>query len=163
MARLQASVVSLLWLASTVLTSVHIHAGRSGAAQVTLAVSVVALLVAGPAQKETTRMSKPNKKTYRLSQIRESTANKRGSAIEIETEDGQTFELPTPGFWPDEATELMGKGREVELAGILLGGPEEYARFKAAGGRAGDVAMAMEAYGADQGATTGESSASSDS
>lgn len=163
MARLQASVATLLWVAATVLTSIHISAGRAGAAQTTLAVSLGALMLASLITEKETRMSKPNKKTYRLSQIRESTANKRGSAIDIETDDGQTFNLPTPGFWPDEATELMGKGREVELATILLGGPEEYARFKAAGGRAGDVAMALEAYGADQGATTGESSASSDS
>lgn len=108
-------------------------------------------------------MSQPNKRRYRLAEIREGVANKRGREIELETDDGATYTIPTPGFWDDAATDLMGKGREVELATVLLGGPERYAAFKASGGRAGDVAMALEAYGADQGATAGESSASSGS
>ncbi|MEV0608130.1 hypothetical protein AB0I61_17365 [Polymorphospora rubra] len=108
-------------------------------------------------------MSKPSKRRFRLSVVREGAAKRRGSTIEIETDDGQVFSMPAPGFWDDPIAELMGKGKEVELATALLGGPDEYARFRASGGRAQDIALTIAAFSEDQGVNEGESSASSSS
>ncbi len=106
-------------------------------------------------------MSKPNKRRFKLSQIRQQVADERGgSTIDIETDDGQVYSMPAPGFWDDEVTELLSSNDNIKLAEALLGGPENYARFKASGGRAQDVALVMTAYGKDQGSTEGESSAS---
>lgn len=57
------------------------------------------------------------------------------SSIEIETED-ETFLIPAPELWSDDLLELAKGGREtnLELCVALLGGEENYARFKKAGG-----------------------------
>lgn len=145
------------------ITYAHLTAGRTGAALLAGTATVGAWLVVRYEQGDLTRMSKPNKRRFRLSEIRETQARKTGSEIEIETDDGSVFVIPAPGFWPDEATELMGQNKEIALATALLGGAEEYARFKQAGGRSNDVALAISAFAADQGVTEGESSASSGS
>jgi len=109
-------------------------------------------------------MSKPNRKRFRLAEIRQTHAEKNGGdEILIEAPDGGEFTIPAPGFWPDEATALLGQNRDVALATILLGGPERYTQYKNAGGRAQDVALILAAHAEDQGVTEGESGASSDS
>jgi hypothetical protein len=159
------TVLRLLAVVCLAITFIHLLDGNPHGATVTLLAFVLAEVVAAQRFQEMTRiMSKPNKSRFKLSQIRESQANRTGSAIEVETDDGQVFEVPTPHFWPDEASQLIGKGRDVELATMLLGGEESYAKFKAAGGRAADLGIVLTAYAKDQGiGTPGESGASSDS
>ncbi len=109
-----------------------------------------------------TRMSKPNKKRFKLDTLRANAAEKRGGAsIEIEAGDGQVFSFPTPAFWSDEQLAVSTERDVVKLATVLLGGEDEYAKFRAAGGQASDIALAMSEFSEAQGATAGESPASS--
>ncbi len=110
-----------------------------------------------------TRMSKPNKRRFKLSEVRTQQAQKRGgSTIDFETDNGDTFSIPAPGFWTDDQAALIGNADTVKLATALLGGEDNYARFKAAGGQSQDISLVMAAYADAQGANSeGESSASS--
>jgi hypothetical protein len=105
------------------------------------------------------RMSKPNRKRFKLSEIRQQAAETTGDVFEIETDDGQLFEVPAPGFWEDDIKALFAANRDVDGVKALLG-PREYLKFRAAGGRADDVALALRAFAKEQGVEVGESSAS---
>lgn len=107
-------------------------------------------------------MSKPNRRRFKLAELRQKQADKSGDVIEIETPGGDVFELPALGFWPDEAKEAMADNRDVECVKRLLG-PKEYLKFRQAGGRADDVALVLRAVAAEQGLDLGESQASSSS
>ena len=108
-------------------------------------------------------MSSPNRKRFKLQTIRNRQANEKGDAFEIEADNGEVFTVPAPGFWPDEVKDLFAEGKEVAAVKALMGA-REYLRFRAAGGRADDVALAMKAFAKDeQGVEVGESSASSSS
>lgn len=152
-----------LCVVAGIVTYTHMAHGNDAGAALSLVACAGAGVLAWAENRRPATMSKPNRKRFRLSQIREAQANKTGRIIEVETDDGQVYEIDAPGFWADEATELMGKGREVDLATVLLGGKEKYAAFKASGGRAQDVALAISAFQDDQGVTEGESGASSGS
>jgi hypothetical protein len=104
-------------------------------------------------------MSKPNRKRFKLQELRQRHAEQVGDSIEIECEGGEVFAFPAPGFWPDDAKEHFGNNRDVEGVKALLGG-RDYLRFRQAGGRADDVALALKQFAADEGITVGESSAS---
>lgn len=56
-------------------------------------------------------------------------------AIDVETDDGQTFRIPPPELWPDAVGKLVKEGDMVGLGEALLG-PDGYERFVAAGGSA---------------------------
>lgn len=97
---------------------------------------------------------------FKLQELRQQHAEKVGDIIEIETDSGEVFEFPAPGFWPDEAKDSFRENNDVDGVRKLLG-PARYLDFKAAGGRADDVALALKAFAAEQGLSTpGESSAS---
>jgi hypothetical protein len=104
-------------------------------------------------------MSKPNRARFRLAELRQQQAEKTGDTITIEIDDETSFAFPAPGFWPDEAKEAFAANNDVAGVKALLG-QREYLRFREAGGRADDVALALKAYTAEQGSTVGESSAS---
>lgn len=107
-------------------------------------------------------MSKPNRRRFKLEQIRQTERERTGDAFEIETDSGEMFEIPAPGFWPDEAKEHFAAGNDVAGAKALMG-PRRYLQFREAGGQASDILLALRAFSADQGVELGESSASSDS
>lgn len=94
-------------------------------------------------------MSKPNKKRYKLSEVRVTAEQKRDSSVEFEF-GGKEFSFPAPGFWPDEVYEAVKTESTVVMAQALLG--DQYEAFRAVGGRADDIALLMEAYAEDQGA-----------
>ncbi len=94
-------------------------------------------------------MSKPSKKRYRLSEIRQNAETKKGSVIEFDAPNGQEFSIPAPGFWPDEVYDSVNATDTVAMAKALLG--ERYEDFRASGGRADDIALLIEAWSADQG------------
>lgn len=96
---------------------------------------------------------------FKLQELRQQQAEKVGDVIEIEVESGEVFEFPAPGFWPDEAKESFGANNDVDGVRKLLG-QKRYLEFRAAGGRADDVALALKAFAAEQGMSVGESSAS---
>jgi hypothetical protein len=165
----RAEVLAARWLAAIagLTTYIHAQAGRDSAAGLALLATIAALALLWLGSRgQRPAMSKPNKRRFKLETVRQVQADKRGSEIEIEVGEGEgarTFVMPAPGFWPDEAVALMGKGEEVKLAQALLGGTEQYASFVEAGGRAQDVALVISAYADEQGASTGESTASSSS
>lgn len=69
---------------------------------------------------------------------------------------GQTFHVDDPQLWPDD----LVKQDLVGQATAVLGGPERYAEFVAAGGRARMLQVIIEK---DMGLTVPESVASSSS
>lgn len=82
-------------------------------------------------------------------------------AIDIETDDGQTFRVPPPEVWPDDVQKFV-KGEEKDIVGLskAILGNDRYAAFCAAGGSAALLnAIFAEYHGAD----VGESPASSSS
>lgn len=109
-------------------------------------------------REEDPRMSK-GRARFKLTELRQQAAEKSGDTIEIETDDGTVFEFPAPGFWPDDAKEAFAAQNDVNGVRVLLG-PREYLRFRDAGGRADDVALALKAFAKEQGIELGESSAS---
>lgn len=109
-------------------------------------------------RREDPRMSK-GRARFKLAELRQNAAETSGDAIEIETDDGTVFELPAPGFWDDGAKEAFAANNDVAGVKALMG-PREYVRFRQAGGRADDVALALRAYAKEQGLSLGESSAS---
>lgn len=63
------------------------------------------------------------------------------------------FEIPAPGFWPDElkiAAQEAGDD-DVEFARVLLG--ENWDRFLDAGGRSDDVTLLFQRFAKEQGVT----------
>lgn len=107
-------------------------------------------------------MSSPNRRRFKLAELRQKESERTGDAFEIETDSGETFEIAAPGFWPDAVKEHIAAGNDVKAAQVLLG-QQRYLQFREAGGRASDVLLALRAFADDQGVELGESSASSSS
>lgn len=107
-------------------------------------------------------MSKPNRQRFKLETIRQQERDRTGDAFEIEANNGEVFEVPAPGFWPDEVKAAIASGDDLTAAKKLLG-ERRYLEFRQAGGQASDVLLALKAFAANQGTELGESSASSDS
>lgn len=103
----------------------------------------------------------PKRKPTRV-RLTDYKAKKRDEgAIEIEADDGSVFRVDPPLVWSDETLALsQDRTKVVELATSLLGGPEEYERFLAAGGSA---ALLSGILAEEHGADVGESAASSSS
>lgn len=104
-------------------------------------------------------MSKPNRARFKLAELRQREADRRGDAIELETDDGTVFTFPAPGFWDDDAKEAFTSNNDVAGVRALLG-PRDYLKFREAGGRADDVALALREFAKEQGIDLGESSGS---
>lgn len=81
-------------------------------------------------------------------------------AIEIELDNGSIIRIPPPEIWPDEALQASANQDPFALAVALVGGPDKYEEFRAAGGNAAIVAKLIEER---HGVDVGESSASSSS
>lgn len=107
-------------------------------------------------------MSKPNRRRFKLAELRQRETDKTGDAFEIETDSGEVFEIPAPGFWDDNVKESIAAGNDVAAAKALFG-PRRYLQFRDSGGRAADVLLALKAFAADQGTDLGNSSDSSES
>jgi hypothetical protein len=76
-------------------------------------------------------------------------------AIVIETDDGQSFRVPTPEMWDDDV--FASGGSPLDEAKAIMG-EEEYARFREAGGRATLITHLIKEH--MQGMSAGESGAS---
>lgn len=88
-------------------------------------------------------------KTVVLAEFKAKQADEK--AIHIETPD-ETFTVLPPTCWPDDFVEIAKRDDRVEIATAILGGPEVYERFVAAGGTAALLLGIMEdAMGAELG------------
>lgn len=71
---------------------------------------------------------------------------------------GETFSLPAPTAWPDDAFAAANSGDPVTASRLILG-DEEYARFTAAGGNSLFLQRLVEKlHGAPMGESAGSSS-----
>jgi hypothetical protein len=100
-------------------------------------------------------MSKPNRKVLRLSTLRQEAEKRETVTIEFEGVDGETYTIPGPAFWPDEAHDAAARNAVADLGRSLLG--DQYDKFVAGGGRSADLALVVEAYADEQGVSLGES------
>lgn len=87
-------------------------------------------------------MSKPNKKRYVMSQVREQFSEAVGGEdIEVELSNGEVLTFPHPLFADDEwATRVDEAESNRDKAHAILGN-EQYDKFVAAGHQDADVAL----------------------
>lgn len=104
-------------------------------------------------------MTKPNKSRLKIETLRAPIIE--ASPNILFSVGGENFELPPVELWPDEALEQLPTGTSqpdirsiVGIAKAVLG--PDYERFKAAGGRAMDVFLVLDAFATQQGVTPGE-------
>lgn len=149
----------LLWAIEAIIAEMQFAAGDPEGAEGAFVVSVAAAglalyhYVTGDP-----RMSK-GRARFKLAELRQRQAEQAGDVVEIETDDGTVFEVPAPGFWPDQAKEHFSNNNDVAGVKALLG-PVKYLDFRQRGGRADDVALALREFAREQGLSVGESSAS---
>jgi hypothetical protein len=87
-------------------------------------------------------MSKPNKKRYKLSEVKQQYVDAVGGEdVEFELDNGEVLTFPHPLFAPDEwATAVDAAESNAEKARAILGA-EQYEAFRAAGHADADVAL----------------------
>lgn len=79
-------------------------------------------------------------------------------SVYIDLPDGTFVRIPPPALWPDDVQLLAEAGKNIEVVTALVGGPEEYSRFVAAGGSAAmALAILQDELGADLGKSSGSS------
>jgi hypothetical protein len=97
-------------------------------------------------------MSKPNAKKYNLLQVQNHEAERRGgSTIKFDI-GGQDFEIPAPGFFPDELKRAAGD--DDKFLSLALG--DDLKRFQESGGTSDMIGLLFQAYARDQGTSLGE-------
>jgi hypothetical protein len=101
-------------------------------------------------------VGKHSSKRFSVAAVRNAEAQRLGlDTLELETEDGQVFSFPAPGFWPDEAKKSIKANDDIGCARALLGAAK-YQQFVLSGGRADDVLLALKAFAEDQGIDLGK-------
>lgn len=149
----------LVWAIEAVVAEMQFAAGYPEGAEAAFVISVAAAgLALHHYVQGDPRMSK-GRARFKLAELRQRQAEQAGDVVEIETDDGTVFEVPAPGFWPDQAKEHFANNNDVAGVKALLG-PVKYLDFRQRGGRADDVALALKEFAREQGLTMGESSAS---
>jgi hypothetical protein len=91
-------------------------------------------------------MSKPGKARFKLDALRQQATESLGvePGYIIELDDGTEINIPNPLFVDDDLQErLEDADSTIELAKAVLG-EETYAKFREAGGRANDIALAWQ-------------------
>ncbi|WP_037888314.1 hypothetical protein [Streptomyces sp. Tu 6176] len=87
-------------------------------------------------------MSKPNKKRYVMSQVRQQyTEAVGGDQVEVELSDGQVLTFPHPLFAEDEWSEAVDAAENNHDKAVAILGAEQYEKFRAAGHADADVAL----------------------
>ncbi len=85
-------------------------------------------------------MSKPNKKRYKLAEVRAQYAEAvGGDEVEFEGPGGEVYTMPHPLFAPSEWAKAVDDAENDEEMAHAMLGDEQYERFVGAGGRPGDV------------------------
>lgn len=100
-------------------------------------------------------MSKPGKARFKLEALREQATESLGvtPGYIIELEDGTEVTIPNPMFVDDETQETIeAADSTIDIAKAVLG-EELFDKFRAAGGRSNDVALAWNMMQKDAEAT----------
>lgn len=85
-------------------------------------------------------MSKPNKKRYKLAEVKAQYAEAvGGEEVEFEGPGGEIYTMPHPLFAPSEWTKAVDDAEDDEELARAILGQEQFDKFTAAGGQAGDV------------------------
>ncbi|MEV6124845.1 hypothetical protein AB0M23_30795 [Streptomyces sp. NPDC052077] len=89
-------------------------------------------------------MSKPNRKRYRLSEVKQQMTDAVGGAeVEFETDAGDLLTFPHPLFTDDEWDEKVDRAETAREKAVAILGEEQYEKYHAAGHADGDIALLM--------------------
>ncbi|MEV0526639.1 hypothetical protein AB0I66_24660 [Streptomyces sp. NPDC050439] len=86
-------------------------------------------------------MSKPNKKRYKLSEVKQQFVEAVGPEVEFELDNGETLTFPHPLFADDEWSEKVDAAETNRAKAHAILGDEQYDKFVAAGHQ--DMEMAL--------------------
>ncbi|WP_237409033.1 hypothetical protein [Streptomyces sp. M2CJ-2] len=87
-------------------------------------------------------MSKPNKKRYVLSQVKQQfTDAVGGEDVEFELADGQVLTFPHPLFADDDWSEAVDGAETNKAKARAILGEEQYAKFQDAGHADAEIAL----------------------
>lgn len=89
-------------------------------------------------------MSKPNKKRYRLSEVKTQMAEAvGGNDVEFETDNGDVLTFPHPLFTDEEWDERVDGAETAHDKAVAILGEEQYKKYTAAGHKDGDIGLLM--------------------
>ncbi|MFJ6438541.1 hypothetical protein [Streptomyces sp. NPDC091416] len=87
-------------------------------------------------------MSKPNRKRYKLSEVKaQYTEAVGGNTVEFETDKGDVLTFPHPLFAEDDWTEAVDAAETSRDKALAILGPEQYETYAAAGHSDGDIGL----------------------
>ncbi|MGW1437217.1 hypothetical protein ACWD7M_18440 [Streptomyces griseus] len=87
-------------------------------------------------------MSKPNKKRYKLSEVKQQFAEAvGGDNVEFETDTGDVLTFPHPLFADDDWTAAVDDANTSKGKALAILGPEQYETYRAAGHADGDIGL----------------------
>lgn len=89
-------------------------------------------------------MSKPNRKRYKLSEVKQQMTDAvGGDQVEFETDNGDVLTFPHPLFTDEEWDEKVDGAETARDKAIAILGEEQYEKYAAAGHKDGDIALLM--------------------
>lgn len=95
-------------------------------------------------------MSKPNKRRYKLSQVKAQMEEAvGGDQVEFETDAGDVLTFPHPLFTDEEWDEKVDGAETAHDKAVAILGEEQYEKYTAAGHKDGDIALLMMAVQQD--------------
>ncbi|MFJ2702973.1 hypothetical protein ACIO3R_07210 [Streptomyces sp. NPDC087428] len=87
-------------------------------------------------------MSKPNRKRYKLSEVKaQYTEAVGGDQVEFETDKGDVLTFPHPLFADDDWTEAVDGAESSKDKALAILGSEQYDLYAAAGHADGDIGL----------------------
>jgi hypothetical protein len=95
-------------------------------------------------------MSKPNKKRYKLSEVKTQMEEAVGGAVvEFETDKGDVLTFPHPLFTNDEWDEKVDSAETSHDKAVAILGEEQYEKYRAAGHGDSEIGLLMMAVQQD--------------
>lgn len=89
-------------------------------------------------------MSKPNRKRYKLSEVKaQMTEAVGGDVVEFETDKGDVLTFPHPLFTDDEWDEKVDAAENSREKAIAILGEEQYEKYTAAGHSDSEIGLLM--------------------
>ncbi|MEW1568321.1 hypothetical protein AB0454_35755 [Streptomyces sp. NPDC093509] len=89
-------------------------------------------------------MSKPNRKRYRMSEVKAQMSEAvGGELVEFETDKGDVLTFPHPLFTDDDWDEKVDGAENSKEKAIAILGEEQYEKYTAAGHKDSDIGLLM--------------------